>query len=513
MAAGRGLVAAMLAAAAFAAPAQAGTVTTLVNSSALDLTGYPPDAALSVELVRKGALGDVVIGRAAGTATAGKLHVGAGGACWSTFTPAIRARDTIRVSWSAGSDSVVVPPVTVQPPVTGAATDVTGTAPDGPVTAELLDAAGAPLGDPANATAAVGVWTVSFPPTPLAVGARATVADAAGNVTVVDAGDSSPAGCPAAAFSTTAVTEVDPGHLVGGVPTINAAGAAQALTVQGPVGDAPVTVTLNGDPSPDVTQNGGTFTAHFPGSALAALDDGPVKVEVTGGVGLTMTKDTVAPGPPTSTPPPGRYLAAPMVTLAPPEPGASVHYTLDGSAPGLNSPVFDAPIHVTANETIRAFAVDGAGNPGPMVSLNYMLNPGSTSPIPGVPTQPPDGSSPPPGPAPLKPRIGAIGLVKRVSMARLQARGLTASIELGSGTTAVRFTVYRRILRKGRRRLKLVASLVRVPGHSGRYRVKLNARALGLTRPGLYRLKIVPGLSRATLDSSATRTVWLRVVA
>ena len=40
----------------------------------------------------------------------------------------------------------------------------------------------------------------------------------------------------------------------------------------------------------------------------------------------------------------------------------------------------------------------------------------------------------------------------------------------------------------------------------------INPRALGLTREGLYRLKVVPGLSRATLDESATRTVWLRIV-
>ena len=58
----------MLAAAVLAAPAQAGTVTTLVSSSSLDLSGYPAAAQLSVELVRKGPLGDVVIGHATGTA-------------------------------------------------------------------------------------------------------------------------------------------------------------------------------------------------------------------------------------------------------------------------------------------------------------------------------------------------------------------------------------------------------------------------------------------------------------
>jgi len=51
-----------------------------------------------------------------------------------------------------------------------------------------------------------------------------------------------------------------------------------------------------------------------------------------------------------------------------------------------------------------------------------------------------------------------------------------------------------------------------VPGHAGLYKVKLDARALGLTSAGLYQLKVVPGLSRSTLDQSAARAVWIRVV-
>src|SRR5439155_22368864 len=188
-----------------------------------------------------------------------------------------------------------------------------------------------------------------------------------------------------------------------------------------------------------------------------------------------------------------------------------VRYTLDGSAPGFDSPVFGAAIHVTANETIRAFAVDAVGNPGPVVSLPYQLAPAGTPP--GMPPgTPPDKPGTPPGTPPPPTARVAITLARRFSLPRLKTRGLTATVELGEGTTAVRFTVYRRVLRRGHRRLKLVASVVRVPGRAGRYRVKLNARALGLTRQGLYRLKVVPGLSRATLDQTATRTVWLRVV-
>src|SRR5439155_3550040 len=295
--------------------------------SSLDLSGYPAAAQLSVELVRKGPLGDVVIGHAAGIADAGgALHIGAGGTCWSTFTPEIRAGDTVRVSMGSVTDSAVVPGLTVNWPglATGTGTQVTGDAPDGPVKAELLDAGGATI-ETQDLTAAAGTWTAPFAAT-LAAGARATVIDA-GNTTVVENPLPPRADCPPTSpFNATAVTAIDPGHVVAGTPTINAAGAGQNLIVQGPAGDAALTLTatLNGgapEPAPVI---GGILTATFPAADLAKLPDGQVTVGVTGGVGLTMTKDTVAPGPPTSTPPPGRYLTAPSVTLAPPEPGAQV---------------------------------------------------------------------------------------------------------------------------------------------------------------------------------------------
>ena len=123
-------------------------------------------------------------------------------------------------------------------------------------------------------------------------------------------------------------------------------------------------------------------------------------------------------------------------------------------------------------------------------------------------TPPGGGINPGPKPEPPTASIGRVTIAKHVSLRKLRAKGLVTTVVLGQGTTAVRFTVYRR----AGKRLRLVASIVRVHGRSGRYRVKLNARALGLTRRGLYRLKFVPGLSRSALDQSAARAVWIRVV-
>ena len=52
---------------------------------------------------------------------------------------------------------------------------------------------------------------------------------------------------------------------------------------------------------------------------------------------------------------------AQIVTLACSTPGATIHYTVDGSAPTATSPVYEAPFLVAAKETLSAVAViDGA---------------------------------------------------------------------------------------------------------------------------------------------------------
>jgi outer membrane protein OmpA-like peptidoglycan-associated protein len=56
-------------------------------------------------------------------------------------------------------------------------------------------------------------------------------------------------------------------------------------------------------------------------------------------------------------PAPGDYPAAQSVMLSTPTPGASIHYTTDGSEPTAASPVYSAPIQVERATTIRALAV------------------------------------------------------------------------------------------------------------------------------------------------------------
>ena len=481
----RGLAAALLTAAATAGPAHAAITTNFSRSTVAS------DAPGAVRLERNG----IVIGTATTTPAT----------CWTRFTPEIRPGDIVRVgtdSMTVASLSVNDPPVSATP---GTPFAITGTAPttDG-LTVELLDGANPVAGTTvAPGFTATGTAPDPWPTDPIS---RVTL-DAADGITVAESATNR-----CSSFSANAVTVVDQTHMVRGGPQLNIANTSSDLTLQGPGTGA--TATLGSVTKPTTVENN-TWRATFTAADLATLPDGSIPANVAGAqpeAGITLTKDTVGPGPPVSTPPPGRYINAPSVTLSSAEPNAVVHYTTDGSAPTLSSPVFDKPIQVTSSQTIRAFAVDAADNPGPVVTLPYQLA-ASGGPTPGLPGSDQSQNKPPNGtPAQVRPRIGAVTLAKRITLRRLRSKGLTATLDLASGTTAVRFTIYRRVKVKRRTRLKLVASIIRLPGHAGRYRAKFNARSVGLTTPGLYQLKIVPGLSRSTLDQSAARTVWLRVV-
>ncbi len=67
---------------------------------------------------------------------------------------------------------------------------------------------------------------------------------------------------------------------------------------------------------------------------------------------------------------------------------ATIHYTVDGSAPTPYSPVAEAPLTVAATTTVRLLSVDTLGNVGPDVTERYVVDgtpPVSTaSPAPGL---------------------------------------------------------------------------------------------------------------------------------
>ena len=100
---------------------------------------------------------------------------------------------------------------------------------------------------------------------------------------------------------------------------------------------------------------------------------------------MTLVKDTVAPETPVGSPPPGRYEGIQSVTLSDSDPTAAIHYTTSGATPTASTTT-SQPITLTASRTIRAIAIDRAGNASGIASLSYTI------------FQPP----PPPPPPPVR---------------------------------------------------------------------------------------------------------------
>jgi len=67
--------------------------------------------------------------------------------------------------------------------------------------------------------------------------------------------------------------------------------------------------------------------------------------------------------PPVFNPAGGTYTAAQTVAMGEQTPGATIHYTLDGSVPTANSPVYSSPFIVASDVTIQAIAVGPATDP------------------------------------------------------------------------------------------------------------------------------------------------------
>jgi hypothetical protein len=76
---------------------------------------------------------------------------------------------------------------------------------------------------------------------------------------------------------------------------------------------------------------------------------------------------------PTFTPAPGTYTASVDVTLACPTPGAAIRYTLDGAAPTSTSPLYTAPLRLTATTPIKAMAFKSGMTESAMSSGTYTV--------------------------------------------------------------------------------------------------------------------------------------------
>jgi len=98
-------------------------------------------------------------------------------------------------------------------------------------------------------------------------------------------------------------------------------------------------------------------------STMEAMKMPPLAHETLDAQGVGLLREWIEslPGPkvlepPTFSPPAGNYPRSVEVTITEKEPGAVIHYTLDGSMPTSSDPVYQAPLKLTEATTVRAKA-------------------------------------------------------------------------------------------------------------------------------------------------------------
>jgi hypothetical protein len=313
---------------------------------------------------------------------------------------------------------------------------------------------------------------------------------------------------------------------------INRATAGSPVVVHGlAAGDvtAPgdVRLSVNGaavDAGVTIDAAARTWSATIPVAELPAAD-GPVSIEAdfpnstfdtSDGARTTLVelvRDTVAPAAPSADPPAGTYVGSRSVKLTSADASATIHYTNDGSTPTAANAVVGGALPVTASQTLRAIAVDPAGNPSAVTTLAYVIeSPAQQAGPPPVAaagqaaggvtvTRLPGAGSAATAPKGSSLRLKSLTAGSRLELRTARAKGLRLVMRLDAGTAVVRIRVYRRLA--GGRRV-LLTSGFRSPGSAVPYRVQLRERKLrGALRAGRYEVEVTPGAARTDLGRSS----------
>jgi chitobiase/beta-hexosaminidase-like protein len=392
-------------------------IAVLADTSGLELSGYGDvhNTTVTVEVVRNSH--PIATGTSAIDAAGDGAVNGGGNDCWSGTTPDILPGDTIRVTAGTTIDTMVVQSTSAEAPV--ASTDpldppntviVHGTASrddgspisgaefTGGVESRIITAGRFDAGGNGGKSLRAGAGS-SFPLTPEADGihwtakygdlsthdfdlamspleTRAVFSNVAANEVTISQnpgarGPTPPCVAPLARSALTSSSHR---------PAINLANVGTDLVLSGVSEDtSDVAVKLDDGHGHSLTQNAtpsattgsGTWAVTFAAGDVAGLPDG------TYAATPTFT---------TSTPGAGTYTGTQSVTLDSAEAGAVVHWTAGSGDPaaGLTA----QPIGVTSSRTLRAVAVDAAGNASDVASFAYVIE----QPTPPPPPPPSGGS-------------------------------------------------------------------------------------------------------------------------
>jgi hypothetical protein len=359
-------------------------------------------------------------------------------------------------------------------------------------------------------------------------------------------GPTAPCNAP---LASNGVTSID--HTFNGLPMVNNANKTSDVKVTG-VAQADVTgVSVQiGDAAAGTTSivggtlSGGassqTWTATIPAADVAGLADGTLTAAATftnaagpfGGTPMSIRKDTSAPGMPSATPGAGTYASSQAVSLTDPDSSASIHYTLDGSAPSEFTTTATSQVLITSSLTLRAVAIDPAGNASAIKDLAFVIT-GPPPPPPPPPVITPAGGGTITGAgstgttattaggaggagatasstagagttagATARPALALqqLALAPRIKQSKAQRNGLRLLMRLPDGTEVVKVNIYR----KTSKGLKLLSSGLKAPSAAGLYRVAQNHAALRrLLTKGSYEVQVTPGYSKSELGKTA----------
>jgi hypothetical protein len=95
--------------------------------------------------------------------------------------------------------------------------------------------------------------------------------------------------------------------------------------------------------------------------------------------------------------------------------------------------------------------------------------------------------------------VSRLTLARRISVTRLRAQGLRATMNVQEGTSVVRFAVYK--ARGGQKTGRSLYATTRTPTHAGLFRVVLRSSKLANLKPGQYVMEVRAGRSAASLGA------------
>jgi hypothetical protein len=248
-----------------------------------------------------------------------------------------------------------------------------------------------------------------------------------------------------------------------------------------------------------------TITAAFVGGTPA-----PTAAPV-----LRVRRDIVAPRAPVSTPGPGAIEPGAEVSVRA-EAGATVHYTTDGSGPLPSSPTFDLPVAVDATATLKAIAIDPAGNMSPVATLGFTVRgpagrgPASEGEGPGARSAPPIAAAIPALGAATGSalRVGGVSTsARRMSRHAARRLGVVARFVVPAGAKVVEARLVR-LAAAGRRHTLAIEPMTAVPGTRmfARFTTRDARRKLA---PGRYVVEVRAGEASAPLGLAATTALHI----